>query len=86
MRRGRQLFRNDRDGPIYISIEPVPECYELEPGETLTLIYAVPKTGNAIEVNFVNERELVIWPTDLDPQVLINDESAEGRSWQFRHA
>jgi len=78
---------NKQDGPIYISIEPWPECYELEPGDRLTLSYGLPQTGDALEVQFINERELVLWPTKLDPKpvVLINDASAEGRSWKFKH-
>lgn len=78
---------NKQDGPIYISIEPWPECYELEPGDRLTLSYGLPQSGDALEVQFINERELVLWPTELDPEpvVLINDASAEGRSWKFKH-
>jgi hypothetical protein len=78
---------NKRDGSIYISIEPWPECYELEPGDRLTLSYRLPQSGDALEVQFINERELVLWPTELDPEpvVLINDASAEGRSWKFKH-
>ena len=78
---------NKQDGPIYISIEPWPECYELEPGDRLTLTYGLPQSGDALQVQFSNERELVLWPTELDPEpvVLINDASAEGRSWKFKH-
>ncbi|WP_261292630.1 hypothetical protein [Sphingomonas hylomeconis] len=78
---------NKQDGPIYISTEPWPECYELEPGDRLTLSYGLPQSGDALEVQFINERELVLWPTELDPEpvVLINDASAEGRSWKFKH-
>jgi hypothetical protein len=36
--RTQQTFENGKDGPIYVSIEPWPECFELEPGDTLTLI------------------------------------------------
>ena len=83
----RQTITNDRDVPIYVSIEQTPECYELEPGEKLTLIFQVPNDGNALEINFINERELVIWPGgQLDePEVLINGTSAEMRSWTFKH-
>ena len=78
---------NKQGRPIYISIEPWPECYELEPGDRLTLSYGLPQSGDALEVQFINERELVLWPTELDPEpfVLINDASAEGRSWKFKH-
>lgn len=78
---------NQQDTPIYISIEPWPECYELEPGDRLTLSYALPDNGDAMEVQSINGRELVIWPTELDPEptVLINGASAEGKSWKFKH-
>ena len=78
---------NQHGVPIYISIEPWPECYELEPGDRLRLSYGLPQSGDALEVQFINERELVIWPTELDPKpvVLINEASAEGRSWKFKH-
>jgi hypothetical protein len=87
MRTGRQTITNDRDVPIYVSIEPTPECYELEPGEKLTVIFQIPGEGDALEVKFINDRELVIWPRgQLDePEVLINGASAEGRSWAFKH-
>jgi hypothetical protein len=84
---GRQTITNDRDVPIYVSIEPTPECYELDPGEKLTLIFQVPKVGNALEMHFINEREIVVWPGGQfdEPEVLINGASAEGRSWSFKH-
>jgi hypothetical protein len=44
---------------IYVSLEPTPECYELEPGEKLTLIFRVLDDGDAVEVNFINEGQLV---------------------------
>lgn len=83
----QQSFVNRQDGPIYISIEPIPECYELEPGERLTLIYELPERGDALDIQFINARELVIWPTKAlpDPVVLIDGLSAEGRSWAFKH-
>jgi len=83
----KQTFSNQKDGPIYISIEPNPECYELEPGDSLTLIYALPADGDAFEVQFVNERELVILPADTtgEPEVLVNGASAKGLSWKFKH-
>ena len=76
---------NAKDGPIYVSIEVTPECYELEPGDRLTLVYTVPDQGDALIVEFINDRELVIWPHGDEPTVLINGESAEGRSWEFKH-
>lgn len=88
MQTARQTITNDREVPIYISIEPTPECYELAPGEKLTLIYQLlPATGDSLEVNFINERELVTWPGGHldDPEVLINGDPADGRSWVFKH-
>lgn len=86
MKVSRQTITNDRDIAIYVSIEPTPECYELEPGEKLTLIFQVPDDGDALEMNFINEREVVIWPGAqlCEPEVLINGVSAEGRSWTFK--
>ncbi len=83
----QQTIKNRQSVPIYISIEPTPECYELEPGERLTLIYELPRTGDALQVDFLDECNLVICPTELvpEPVVLINAESAEGRSWTFKH-
>ncbi len=87
MKKGRQTITNDRDVPIYVYIEPTPECYELEPGEKLTLIFEIPQDGEALSVNLFNERELTIYPEGQleEPEVLINGTSAEGRSWTFKH-
>jgi hypothetical protein len=87
MRSVQQTFVNKKDGPIYIFVEPWPECFELEPGEQLTLIYGQPAEGDGLLVQFINDRELVVWPTEVDPepQVLIDGVSAEGRSWRFKH-
>src|SRR5262249_34249474 len=80
-------LQNDKDGPIYISVEPWPKCFELEPKDRLTLVYDADTKGDAIQVNFINERELVVWLNGaLDNVViLMNGESAEGRSWVFKH-
>jgi hypothetical protein len=86
MRRAQQTFVNDQNGPIYVSIEPNPECYELEPGERLTLVYALPESGDALDIRFINGRELVIWPMSSgEPEVLIDGRPAEARSWKFKH-
>jgi hypothetical protein len=83
----QQTFVNKKDGPIYISVEPWPECFELEPGDKLTLIWDARSTGEAAQVDFINERELVIEPSGaIDRmQFLINGEPARERSWDFRH-
>ena len=86
MARTQQTFENDKDGPIYVSVEPWPECFELEPQDKLTLIWNAPESGDAVQVNFINERELVVWPNgDLDGLVILfNGGSSEGRSWTFK--
>jgi hypothetical protein len=52
MARTRQTFRNDKTGPIYVSVEPWPQCFELQPGDKLTLIYDASDEGDALEVSF----------------------------------
>ncbi|HYD14483.1 MAG TPA: hypothetical protein VEC11_16675 [Allosphingosinicella sp.] len=88
MARTQQTFENDRDDPIYVSVEPWPECFELEPGDKLTLIWNAPATGDASQVNFINERELVVWPNgDIDKIVILfNGGPSDGRSWKFKHS
>lgn len=83
----QQTFLNGRDGPIYVSVEPWPECFELEPGEKLTLIWDGPATGDAAQIDFINERELVIWPNGKIDTIkyLIDGKEAEARSWTFKH-
>ena len=83
----QQTFVNKRDGPIYISVEPWPECFELEPGDRLTLIWDARPTGESAQVDFINERELVVHPEGaLDElQFLINGKPAREKSWDFRH-
>ena len=60
MAKVQQSFSNNKDGPIYVSMEPWPECFELEPGEKLTLIGNAPESGGAAQIDFINERELVV--------------------------
>ena len=83
----QQTFENARDGPIYVSVEPWPECFELEPGDRLTLIWNAAEAGDAAKVNVINERELVVWPSGAldDLVILFNGGSSEGRSWTFKH-
>ena len=83
----QQTFANRKDGPIYVSVEPWPECFELEPGDKLTLIWNAPTIGDAMQVDFINERELVVWPNGEidDIQYLFNDEPGADRSWTFKH-
>ena len=83
----QQSFVNRKDGPIYVSVEPWPECFELEPGERLTLIWDGPVSDDLIVVEFINDRELVVWPNgDIDRiQYLIDGKDAEDRTWTFKH-
>ncbi|MBB3981150.1 hypothetical protein GGR44_000781 [Sphingobium fontiphilum] len=87
MPRIQQSFTNDRPEPINISVEPWPECFELEQGERLTLIWDTAESQEAACIDFINERELVIWPNGEthEMQYLINGEPAEERSWTFKH-
>lgn len=87
MARTQQTFENGQDRPVYVSVEPWPECFELEAGDKLTLIFDADETGDAVQVNFINEGELVVWPNGKldDLQILFNGASAEGRSWKFKH-
>lgn len=84
MNKARQTFVNDQDRPIYITIEPAPECYELEPGETLTLIYDVSEVGDTLSINLIEEG-VIVWPLGKEPEVLINGAKAHERSWKFKH-
>ncbi len=87
MARTQQTFENDKDRAIYVSVEPWPECFELEKQDKLTLIWTAPEGGDAIQINFINERELVVWPNgDLDDLVILfNGGPSESRSWKFKH-
>ncbi len=86
MARTQQTFTNGKDGPIHIWVEPTPECFELEPGEKLTLIWDAPEAGEAVEIDFIDDHTLVVWPNGetFEVQYLINGEEAEGRSWVFK--
>ncbi|AQA00135.1 hypothetical protein BWQ93_17910 [Sphingopyxis sp. QXT-31] len=79
----RHVIANRNSFPIYVSVEPWPECFELEPEESLTLV--VGDAEAAIEVQVIDERELVIYPASVDIDFLIDGKPAEDRSWQFRH-
>lgn len=79
-----QTIANERDRPIYISIEPTPDCYELEPGDVLTLLYDAPPGEEAFSI-YVVEEGLSLSPLVDEFEVLINGASAEGRSWKFKH-
>ncbi len=83
----QQTFANGQNGPIYVSVEPWPECFELEPGDKLTLIWNAPANGDAMLIDVISERELIVWPngnTD-DIQFLFNGKPGEERSWTFKH-
>ena len=87
MARTQQTFENDKDDPVYVSVEPWPHCFELEPRDKLTLIWNAPEGGDAVQVNFINDRELVVWPNGPldDLEILFNGGSSESRSWKFKH-
>lgn len=54
----------------------MPECFELEPGEKLTLIWNASESGDAAFVSFIKESELIAYP---------GGEIDEDRSWTFKH-
>lgn len=83
----QQSFVNEKDEPIYISVEPWPQCFELEQGDKLTLIWDADAVGDVIQVDFINERELVVWPNGNIDEIryLFNGEPGEDRSWSFKH-
>jgi hypothetical protein len=83
----QQTFVNKKDEPIYISVEPWPECFELEPGDRLTPIWDARTTGEAAEIDFINERELVVdaFGAIDQMQFLINGQPAREKSWDFKH-
>lgn len=83
----QQTFVNRTENPIYISVEPWPECFELEPTQRFTIVWDAPDTGDTVEIDFINEHELVIWPSGkIDTiQFLIDDIDASDRSWTFKH-
>lgn len=87
MPRVEQTFRNDGECAIYVSVEPWPECFELEPNEELTVIWDGPESGQTAQINFINERELVVWPNGNlhNMEFHIDGQEAEGRSWTFKH-
>lgn len=87
MARTQQTFTNSQDCPIYVSVEPWPECFELEPGDKLTLIWDASNKGDTIQVDFINESELVVWPDGAidDIEYLFNGEAGKDRSWSFKH-
>ena len=87
MARTQQVFVNNKKSPVYVSVEPWPQCFELEPGDKLTLIWTAPDGAETAQIDFINERELVVWPAGRldDIQYLINGEPGADRSWDFKH-
>jgi hypothetical protein len=83
----KQKFVNTQPRPIYVSVEPWPDCFELEPGETLTLVWEATSSRDALQIDILNDRELVLYPDGEidDIRYLIDGEDAEGRSWSFKH-
>jgi hypothetical protein len=87
MARAEHTFENTLDVPIYVSVEPWPRCYELEPGDKLTLIWDAEEHGPAADIDATNERDIVIWPFGYTegPLILFNGRSADSRNWRFKH-
>lgn len=86
MGRTQQTFANDKDRPIYISVEIWPECFELQPGEKLTLRWNGPETGDVAQIDIINDDEIVVWPNgETDGmEFLIDGQPALERSWAFK--
>ena len=57
----------------------------MEPGDHLTLIYEPLADRDGLQVDFINERELVVWANGRNPDVLFNEEPAKDRSGVFKH-
>jgi len=82
----QRTFLNEKTWPIYVSVEPWPYCFELLPDDRLTLTWNAPDTGDAAEIEWINNNEIIVWPAgDIDDiKYLINDEPAKDRSWDFK--
>jgi hypothetical protein len=50
----QQTFVNRKGGPILVSVEAWPECFDVETGDKLTLIWDAPTIGDAMQVDFIN--------------------------------
>lgn len=87
MVRTERTFENTLDVPIYVSVEPWPKCYELEPGDKLTLIWDAEEHGPPADIDATDERDIVIWPygDTEDLQILFNGGPSKGRNWRFKH-
>ncbi|MGC6329319.1 hypothetical protein [Rhizorhabdus sp. FW153] len=87
MARTQQTFTNSKDGPIYVSVEPWPECFELEPGDKLTLVWDASTIGDTMQIDFINECELVVYPEGAIDVItyFFNGEPGKDRSWTFKH-
>lgn len=85
MARTQQTFLNEKLWPIYVSVEPWPQCFELMPKDELTLIWNAPETGDAAQIQLISDREIVVWPEgDIDEiEYKINGIAAKDRSWDF---
>lgn len=87
MARTQQPFVNDKDRPLYVSVEIWPECFELEPSENLTLVWDAPDIGDTAQINIANDDEIIVWLNGQidEVQFLIDGKPARDRSWAFKH-
>jgi hypothetical protein len=70
VKRPQQTFENEADRPIYVCIEPWPECFELEPGDKLTLVYEPLDTGgDAPTIQIGRAEEIAVWPNAKDDDI-----------------
>lgn len=82
----QQTFLNEKTWPIYVSVEPWPQCFELMPNDCLTLTWDGPDVGDASQFEWINDEEIIVWPEgNIDAiEYLINGEPAKDRSWDFK--
>jgi len=82
----QQTFVNRKKESVVICVEPWPECFELEPGDKLTLVWEADEAGDTAQIDFINERELVVSPNGVidEMQFIFNGEPGRHRSWKFK--
>ncbi len=83
----QQSFKNETEKPMYVGVEPWPEYFELEKGDVLTIVHDAPANGDAIQVDYVEDNELRVWPMGEvdDLKILFNGQPADNKSWNFKH-
>ncbi|MEL7198223.1 MAG: hypothetical protein AAGL10_07900 [Pseudomonadota bacterium] len=85
MGKASQCFSNQGSAPIYVSVEPCPECFKLMPKEELTLRWHPDPNHELARIEWINDKELVVWPNGNidDIEFLIDGEEARHKAWNF---